>query len=171
MIIGMRGCGKSTLFKHILNAYKSKGWNILVYDTLREHGEFKRYIPQDIGDVEEFDKICERVMKEAPIIFGIEEIDLYASPQSISPKLKQLIAIGRHYDIGLVMVTRRIADVHKLPCSQTHHWFIFKTYLPNDIVYLRQFVGDIVYKAIDLPPFHFIYWSGGEAKICKPIKL
>jgi len=178
MIVGVTGTGKSVLLRHLLKIYRTQIIKTIIYDSQHQHGDLERknqalvYQPEEVDDVEEFEKICKMVDKRSHVVFAIENIDFYSTPQKPqSPTFKRLVHLGRMKGIGLVMTTRRIADVHKSPCSQVKHWFIFRTFLPNDIEYLRKFVGTTADQAMNLPDYHFIYWSFGRVQVCNPIPL
>lgn len=182
MIVGITGSGKSVLLRHLLKIYKEQGVKFVLYDSQHQHGDLASienpedknvvYQPEIVDSVEEFEKICSLVWKRRNVVLAIENLDFYSTPQKPqSPSFKKLIHLGRMKGIGLLMTTRRIADVHKSPCSQVKHWFIFRTFLPNDVKYLRQFVGKTADDAMTLDPYQFIYWSFGKVQICQPIPL
>ena len=177
MISGINGMGKSTLFKYLIKLFDERGIRVLVYDSEHEHHKLNsRYItvyqPHSPADIIEFDKISRRVWELGDIMFAIESIDFYTSPfKPLSPYFKRCLHWGRRRGIGLMMTTRRIASVHKDVCALCNHYFLFHIYLPNDIKYLKQFIGDYAYQLKELKPYHFIYWSNGVAREYEPIPL
>jgi len=172
MIVGQTGTGKSNAFIYILNSFFANGYEVLIYDSEDEYSNVKmpKYVPKDNLSLEEFDKVCRAVWRKGNIIFGIEAIDYLTNPKKpLSFYFKKLVGMGRKRGIGLVFTTRRIADVNKYVCSQVHKWLIYRQYLPNDIAYLKQFVGEIAEKTANLPNYYFIYYSNGEANVFKPL--
>ena len=182
MIVGVTGSGKSELMRHLLKSYRDQGINYIIYDSQHQHGDLASYAegehenfvyqPKEVDSIEEFETICRSVWRRRNLVFAIENLDFYSTPQKPqSPTFKKLVHLGRMKGIGLIMTTRRIADVHKSPCSQVRHWFIFRTFLPNDVKYLRQFIGDTADQAMKLEEHEFIYWSFNKVKICPPIRI
>jgi len=177
MVVGFTGSGKTHLTRHLIDLYLSQGIDVLVYDSEKEKhyddlDDSIRYRPLT-GSKEEFDNKCREVYRRRNVVFAIESLDLYANPykplNEHLPYLWRLVHWGRKRNIGLIMTSRRIASVHKDPCSQCKHWFIFYTFLPNDIDYMKKFVGETALKAKELQPWYFIYWSYGRAKLYAPI--
>ena len=190
MIVGVTGSGKSTLLRHILKLYNDMGIYYVLYDSQHQHDDLAKsdmeldilkanpnanfiYQPEDVDNIDEFEKICKYVWTRKNAIFAVENLDFYATPQKSQPQtFKKIIHLGRqNSNIGVIMTTRRIADVHKSPCSQVSHWFIFRTFLPNDVKYLKEFVGDTALEAMTLEPYHFIYWTFGQVQVCKPLEI
>lgn len=174
MIVGFTGSGKSYLLRYLINNFINQNVKVMVYDTEREKTFDdlpieNRYRPKG-NSIEEFDWFCADVLAHRNIVFAIESIDLFSPPfKPVPPNLWKLVHWGRKRGIGLIMTSRRIASVHKDPCSQCKHWFIFYTFLPNDVDYLRKFVGETADKAKQLKPWYFLYWTQGQAQIYSPI--
>jgi len=175
MIIGVNDMGKSVLFRHLIKQYLDAGMNVLLYDSEKEYADFmhpnlKIYQPLEPANVEEFDDICGMVWERGHMIIAIESIDFYATPYQPMPKfLKKIIHWGRNKGIGVLMTSRRIANVHKDCCALNRHWFMFNTYLPNDIKYIKSFIGKPADQLASLDPHYFIHWCGGKAELCNPI--
>lgn len=168
MVIGQRGTGKSVLADQLFQSYQDEGHKVFVYDTVRDHPNFKRECPSN-PSLDDFEAWAKKLYKEGNLIVGIEEIDMICTSSQIGPEFKKLISLGRHEGIGLVLTARRIADVHKLPPSQAHHFFIFRCHLPNDIIYLRKFIGDDVDLLPTLKDYHFLHWFNGKSQVCEPV--
>lgn len=179
MIVGFTGMGKTYLMRHLIRQFLAQKVKVIVYDSEHQHGDLARegalvYTPKTT-DTSEFDKLCGVVWSKYPnSILAVESIDFYALPSDIgmvrTPNFKKLVHWGRgSKGIGLILTSRRIASVHKDPCSQCKHWYIFRTFLPNDVDYMKKFVGVTAKKAIDLDDFYFLYWSKGQSQICSPI--
>jgi len=174
MIVGVSDSGKTYLLRHLLKVFEKQGVDFLVYDSEREKtfDDLKpkqRYKPKS-SSVDEFDYVCGKVYEARNLVFAIESIDLFSPPfKPVPPNLWKLVHWGRKRNIGLIMTSRRIASVHKDPCSQCKHWFIFFTFLPNDIDYMRKFVGETAKQAENLQPRYFIYWTQNKSQVCSPI--
>ena len=174
MILGLTGAGKSTLLKWLLMKIKKP---IYIYDSEYEHRKFKENMviirPKQTYDIYEFEVWNKYIWRQGNLVYAIENIDFFAKSYKPLPfYFAKLVGLGRKKGIGLIMTTRRIADVHKTPCSQVKHWFLFKTFLPNDIKYLKQFIGDIANELANLDNHEFIYYRVGQKpKKYKPLKV
>lgn len=178
LICGQTDTGKSVLFRYLMAQFKLAGNPFLIYDV---GGECRRsslanglkddqviYVPETL-EVEEFDEVCAQVWKRGNMVFGIEELDLFTTPHKISPIFKKMCIRHRHRGVGIVWTTRFFSDVHKLPCRLAKHVFIYHLFLPNDIKYLKEFVGEIAEQARGLPDYHFIYYHRNQARVFQPI--
>lgn len=175
MIVGVNNMGKSVLFKHLVKQFLKEGSKVILYDSEKEYSDFQHpnlvvYQPEMPSDIPEFEEICRRTWEKGNMILAIESVDFYAPPQQpLSPYFKRCIHWGRNRGIGVLMTSRRIASVHKDACGLCRHWFLFHCYLPNDIKYIKQFIGEIAEDLAHLEPYYFIHWSGGKAEKCNPI--
>lgn len=175
MIVGVNDMGKSVLFRHLIKQYLDSGTKVLLYDSEKEYGDYedpnlKVYMPTEPANVEEFDTVCKQVWERKRMVLAIESIDFYATPyQPMPPNLKKIIHWGRNRGIGVLMTSRRIANVHKDCCALNRHWFLLHCYLPNDIKYIRSFIGKPADQLSKLEPYYFLHWCGGKAELCNPI--
>lgn len=177
MVIGVNDMGKSVLFQYLIQQYLDSGVKVLLYDSEKEKKyrdwtdpNLKIYQPTEPANVEEFDAICQQIWERRQMVLAIESIDFYATPyQPMPPYLKKIIHWGRNRRIGVLMTSRRIANVHKDCCALNRHWFMFHTYLPNDIKYIKSFIGKTADQLPKLDPHYFIHWSGGVSELCNPI--
>lgn len=175
-LVGVTGSGKSHLLRSIIRTFCAQNVRVMLYDSEAEHDDLEgfpgltRYVPFDLDNLEEFEEICKTVWKGGNQVFAVENLDFYApTMKPLPPVFKRLVGLGRKRGIGLVLTSRRIADVHKTPCSQCQHWFVFQTYLPGDVEYLTKFIGETALKAKDLRPWYFIHWERGTATLHSPI--
>ncbi len=177
-ITGIRGSGKS----YFLNTLLKSNNSFLVYDLMHEHkidgaikinnlkdlqfhlskGHRKLIYRPKSADFEEFDWICDAVYRMGNRTLFVEEANRMMPNMQISSSASQFIDLGRHRKVGMVCLTRRIALLDKLPVSQSEHIIVFKTVLPNDIKYLKEFIGDIAEQAKDLDDHKFLYHSNGK---------
>ena len=100
-----------------------------------------------------------KVWTQGNQILVVEELEMICSSSRIGKKFARLIHLGRHRRVGILFTARRIADCHKLPISQAHHLFLFRTHLPNDILYLKSILGLAAEELPKLPEYHFAHWD------------
>jgi hypothetical protein len=178
----MRQEGKTNLLKWLLSQC-SKEMRYTAFDTMGvlsrhfepNNPESQKIIKPRWGYVlPEFEKACEQVWREGNQIFAIEEVQIFCSKHLFKiEKLRDLINLGGNRNIGLWFTIRRVAEVHNDIIGNCQHHYIFKTYLPQDVEWLSQFVPrEIVEQSKNLPPYHFIYYHvGREAQVFKPVKF
>jgi DNA helicase HerA-like ATPase len=93
------------------------------------------------------------------------------TPQPLSGILGYIANMARHRNIGYILVTPRIQQLHGdviAPCTK---YFLFRMMFPRDQDYLSEFIGDIAYKLGTLPNYHFIYFDWKRVIRYKPLKL
>lgn len=179
LIMGFSGMGKSTLLHYLVEQFANQGHKCLVYDVEKthtnimpfNHPKIQVYVPKG-GTKEEFNYISKQVFDKGNIIFAVESIDKFCPPQPpLPPEFWKVLHWGREKKIGLIMTSRRPADVHKDICGLVSHYFLFYTYLPNDLKWLKMFIGPTTDRLPLLKPFHFLYWHHGQTKEYKPIGI
>jgi len=176
VVIGINDQGKSVLFYQLVKTYLEAGVNVLLYDseleyTAWEHPCLRVHTPSSPGDRDEFDDVCGMVWDRRRMILAVESIDFYAETQKpLTPYFKKLIHWGRNRGIGLLLTARRPAGVHK-DVGTCQHWFLFHTYIPNDIKWLKEFVGAEAEKLITLEPYYFIHWTSSGAELLNPLPV
>jgi DNA helicase HerA-like ATPase len=52
----------------------------------------------------------------------------------------KIVNLGRHRNIGMGTITRRVALLNKTVVSQAQELILFHTFIPNDIRYLKEFI-------------------------------
>jgi len=185
VVTGQRDTGKTTFVKHLLAQLAT--W--LLFDVHDEYGPQGTAIPtiaaipeywkrnyrklRYVGptEISHFKLFAEAAWKLQNTTIVVEEAELYFA--SKGPGLKgfenYLVHRGRHRGLGLIAVTRRVADLHKDVLSQAKTIVSFTQFLPNDIMYLRTFMGDVAKELITLPRWHFLVWREGKSQIFNPI--
>lgn len=192
-ICGMTQSGKSTLGAYLFSLCP-KG---ILYDSDLESDKFERLLRTSLGvrvhtipdllkaltkhakivfqpygySTEVFEEFCRIVYHLSNLTVFITEISSYAPLHKISPWFNMLVRRGEKRGIGLIYDTQRTADVHKTPISQSKHIIIFRQFLPNDVNYLYQFVGEAAYVSRDLLPYHFLHYFCGKVTQNVPIKV
>jgi len=170
VICGQRGKGKTTLAIHICKRIRRKR----ILDILGEyskHRELKRfcYIPRSKDDIERF---LNRVWRDGNVLLIIDEADLiFPNKIKLRDIFYKIIHLGRHRNIGLLAITRRIANLHKDIVSLADTIFIFRLIVKSDLDYLRYFIGDDIFLAQDLEDYHFLVWHEGKIEKCEPVKI
>lgn len=182
LILGRRGCGKSSLTKKILNAYPRRiiidslyeyeGAEI-VYNfnefceklqiKLRENSETFEVIfriPHDSANsVEIFNQTMKVAMNFGNCLIVCEEIRLFSNIHSIPSHLTNALLIGRHHNIGMIFTCQRAGEIHKTIFSQCNHIFIGQMHERNDLLYLKQIFSEKIEELPQLPVGEFIYFS------------
>lgn len=179
LVCGQTDTGKSYLYRKFMYDFMIDGTDIFLYDIggeaqrSRIGRELKKgstiYVPKT-DSVEEFENVVKQVWEHGNVMFGVEELDLFTAPRKIPPTLRTLCIRHRHRGIGFGWTTRFFSDVHKLPCRNAKHRFIFQLYLPQDIDYLAEFIPkEQALKARDLEDYHFLYNRRNQTTEIKPI--
>ena len=104
--------------------------------------------------------------------FVIEESELYLpniSLAGVDKDISRLILQGRNRGIGIMAVTHSLSDFSKPFFKACKNVFIFYLFSPNDITYLRGFMGPEAAQIRNLPPYHFAHFSQGTTTLCAPI--
>ena len=161
--------GKTCLARYIAKRFNS----VYVYDPLGQYNEFNNYIPQT-GGIEEFDYIAKEIWQRVNIVFVVEECESYLGERmALSPYAFKIVLQGRNRGIGVIAVTRRIANLSKTVFSLSDHVFLFRFFAPNDIRYCQEFVGrEWATRLQKLPKYRFIYYGAeGELIECPPIPI
>jgi energy-coupling factor transporter ATP-binding protein EcfA2 len=146
-ILGKRGSGKSELTKHFLRIMQKNEYPILILDLNDEYSkdEFETGIifkPKTIKDyIEGYERVINNFIQSnnsGMIVF--EDIDVLVSSTSIPFPILDLVIRGRHKNIGCMFLFRRGNNIHKQILYNSHHIFIPRITLPNDIKYLSDYI-------------------------------
>lgn len=200
-IVGMRGCGKSTL-THSLSR-DPKLCRKVVFDIVEEWqgthivSTFEQFaniwretfhlptytivvrypfgIPaEQIIDLQT--QICKLIYltgreSENETCIVFEEAQFYFPNHGLHPTNLHLLTTGRHAFINIVANTQRPASISKLLISQSAEIYIGALYEMNDIAYLRETVGDLALEARNLRPLEFLYYPVGYPEEIKIIEI
>jgi len=91
IMIGKRGCGKTTLSKQLLDA-RPKGMPVIVYDI---NNEYKDYYPEPFQDFDVFlVKISDENVRHTYVL--VEEATIFFNVQSNYMEMKNLLVRARH---------------------------------------------------------------------------
>jgi hypothetical protein len=183
LVLGQRGTGKSYLADYLISQYQ----RYIIFDTLGEYsngvvcdsleqfkelfakvysGNFK-IIYQPLNPAVDFDYLCDVVYSCGDLVFLVEEIDTFCTPQEISNNFANIIQRGRHKNITLIGVSQRPYGIHRLITSQAKTIYSFIHREPRDIDYLKAFIGDEAEKIKELKQYEFLKWDNGAITIGK----
>ena len=141
-IAGMRGTGKTTLAKRIIAVLLQEKHTVIVYDPMQEYPNPISYIPKS-DDKEDFDIFMKEIWNRGNIFVVVDEAERYMSTkQPLTKYTYKIVNTGRHRNIGLLVITRRIAELHKTVFGLSNTVILFLIYLPNDLKYISQFYDD-----------------------------
>ena len=168
-VCGMKGTGKTELEKFLLQRYES----IYIFDT---NGEFPEFAPRtyepETDSPKELDKVAKVIWNKGNTLLLVSEAELYLPVNgTLPPNIFKIITRGRHRNIGLIVDTRRIANLNKTVFGLSEHQFIFRHFSPTDLDYLKGFVPGNVKELASLEDYWFWHVSRGKAQVCSPIPL
>lgn len=199
-IVGMRGCGKSTLTQRLADSHNRK----IIFDFVREWSGNFRYaknfeefsnhfrecfheskytiiIQFEFGTPQE--EIIETQTKIVSLVYRtghdseletciiFEEAQFYFPNHGLHPVNLHLLTTGRHAFINVIANSQRPASINKLLISQSKDVYIGQLFESNDIKYLYDSVGDIAFEAKNLKQFEFIYYPVGNPEGIQVIAL
>lgn len=166
MICGQRNCGKTTLAKYLLKNIQRRA----IYDINAEYREFpESFVPQSPADQAWFFADC---YAKGNITVCVDEADLvFSKHKPLEGAFYKIVHLGRHRNVGLITITRRVANLHTDVFALADHIFIFRLFSPPDIDYLKKFIGDNAYAVQTLPNWHFCYYDHRQFLRCPPLEL
>lgn len=168
-ICGIPGTGKTAFARELLRGYPQ----VYVYDPLNQYQVFDRFTPKAGKDtLKIFEEHARKVWKRGNVVFCIEEAEKYLSNRSLTGYAADVIRRGRNRGIGVIALTRRLADLSKTVFGLSEHVFIFRHFAPNDIKYLRGFIGpEWANRVPSLENYHYLYYSRDQVIQCPPLEL
>lgn len=172
-VAGMKGTGKSTLSEGYATYLIENGTRVFWFDPMGEHLAFKPnvYVPKTMSP-NELDWIAQRLWKAGgDVVLFVDEAELYLPNKLfLPPTIFKTITQGRHVKIGLVAITRRVANLNKTVFSLSEHCFVFRHFSNNDIRYLSDFLND-ARPLRDLDDYWFWHYHRGTMKEYKPLRI
>jgi len=200
-LTGMNQSGKSVLGRQIILSMVDQ-IGVIVYDPNYEHtrlieltsGEIIndvsliKYMPQIkpgqlvlLQPVDDspaaWSEFCKSVWDNHRNVFiAIDEAhDVCPAKSVLDPYHQYLIRRGRHFGIGMMHISQRPAETHKMPLAQAQHVMIYKMHLPNDIEYLAGWLQyrELAEEMQKLEPYWYIYYdvNGGQVYVNPPVEL
>ncbi|HSQ86327.1 MAG TPA: hypothetical protein VLM43_16565 [Desulfobacterales bacterium] len=138
-ISGKRGYGKTTLAKSLIGQLT----RVAIWDPMGEYQHPGRYIPE-MGTLEEFNSWLSGIWQVGNCFILVDEADFVMPVKKpLIPFAYKVVNTGRHRNIGMGMITRRIAELNKTAFSQSEHVFLFRHSISNDIRYLAEFIEGV----------------------------
>jgi hypothetical protein len=153
-VCGRRKFGKTTFAKHILGAFDRRR----VYDPNGEYVEFEdRFVPHSSEPYEPFFDDCWR---SGNLELCVDEADkVWPLHKPLRGAFYNIVHLGAHRNLGLIAITRRVANLHKDVFSQSNHVFIFSQFIKGDIEYLQDCGVEDAEKVRKLPRWWCYYWN------------
>jgi len=171
-VSGQRGSGKTTWVKRYLeNLDRFILWDFLAeYDqgkrfeniqdflehceALSEHGGFLDVVLNPIDETS-FPFFCRAALPLGNLYVIVEELDVVARANWAPIEFQAMVKRGRHYNVNVIGVSRRPAEVSRLFTSQATRFILFRQVEPTDISYFRSMVGIQANKLPSLDQFHY----------------
>lgn len=155
VICGVKGTGKTEWLRWFISQLPRP----FVVDPMEEFTEFEnRYVPQT-DRPEELERVAKKLWDIGNVTLVVDEAELYLPNKLfVPPATFKIITRGRdrptHAGVGLVVCTRRIANLNKTVFGLSNHIIIFRHFGVNDIKYLGEFVPE----ADQLRTIHDYHW-------------
>ena len=157
-IAGMRGSGKSSLAKRILAQVKG---DVIVYDPMWEYDPKISFHPHS-DNKEDFDRFMSICWERGNLFICVDEAERYfRTKRQLTEFSEKVVNTGRHRNIGLLMVTRRIANLNKTAFGLSETVMLFQMFLPNDIKYIKEFYGDKAEELRNIGKYRYKVFSMG----------
>lgn len=121
-------------------------------------------VKEDEQELKDLEAICTIAGAVGGCLLVIEEVDTYADPHHCPLALKTLLKKGRHWDVSMMFVSRRPAEIHRLITSQSQRFILFKIIEPRDIIYLRSIIGQEADQIPSLEILHYMDWNQGKVE-------
>lgn len=90
-------------------------------------------------DPEEVFRTVEKALESGNCMVVIDDCDITVNRFTDDPRLRQLLAAGRHRGCGWCFMSRRTQDIPTLAFKQANKVFIFQTDLPHDLEMYRNY--------------------------------
>lgn len=175
IIAGLRGSGKSTLSKYLINLlYKNYDY-VIIIDPLHEYDiklqntiTLKIDLTKDVQYI--FSKIYNKMLKvNKRVLLVIDEADLiFKNRSSLNYEQKHAIHYSRHYNISIIAITRRLANLHTDLVSESSNFFMFKLISSADLETLRSMgLSFLINEMVKLKKYEFLIYSIYSEKIYK----
>lgn len=175
IIAGLRGSGKSTLSKYLINLlYKNYDY-VIIIDPLHEYDiklqntiTLKIDLTKDVQYI--FSKIYNKMLKvNKRVLLVIDEADLiFKNRSSLNYEQKHAIHYSRHYNISIIVITRRFANLHTDLVSESSNFFMFKLISSADLETLRSMgLSFLINEMVKLKKYEFLIYSIYSEKIYK----
>ncbi len=158
VIAGVQGTGKTTLAKYLLQRITKPK---IIIDP---NGEYEKNLGEVIIPYGDISELLTKLVARGNLCVAIDEADMFfrQSHYPLSGIYHYFVHLGRHRNLLRIFITRRIADLHKDVVSQATHIISFYQFLPNDIDYLKKFMGSGALLTTKLQKHQFIIFEQGN---------
>jgi hypothetical protein len=145
IIIGKRRSGKTVLMRALIDSTEPE----FIKQTSQTLGTAKEFIKIDplmefggqyirYGDIMEYNKIIKSMFETKNEFIVTDEADgFWKNRSALTTQQNEFINIGRHWGLGGLFITRRLAKLHTDLVSNANKLFIFKLWTKADFDYLR----------------------------------
>lgn len=177
MVFGKKKEGKSNFVQWLITEHIP---NHLVYDICREHNVdgVNRYLPEHRSGEEaraEFGGVIEKLVTEndrsrrPDLVVGEEMSRTAPSGGGTHDAVWDLIDLNRHYDVGILGVARRPAQVDTTAVELADNLIVFYVDGHNDVSKLNSIKDGLGDRAAALEPYHFLRVTGREVQKHSPV--
>ena len=155
-IAGQRGTGKTYKAKELIAGMQ----RVVIYDPVGEYDPQFSYVPAT-DSIEEFEAFMKKIWFMGNVFVVVDEAERFMKNNGvILPYTYKVINTGRHRNIGMLIITRRLAELHKTPFGLSHIVILFRLFSPNDIKYISGFLVDAE-SVKDLPDYEYRVFKVG----------
>jgi hypothetical protein len=110
----------------------------------------------------EFNEICKLVFHFKAICLVVEEAQKFCNPHKIVSWFADLMTLGRHNKIAVLMTTQKPSFIHKVIPDQCDHVFIGTIQGVNDKKYCADFLGISAGDFVVNPARVFTHYTSGQ---------
>lgn len=136
-ISGKRGFGKTTIAETLIRSLS----RVAIWDAMDEYNHPCSYVPKE-HSMKEFDNFLRVQWERGNVFVFVDEADqVMPEGKPLTPYANKIINLGRHRNIGMGAITRRLARLNKTTFSQSREVYLFHHFIPNDLKYLADFIG------------------------------
>ena len=175
VISGKRHSGKTVLAKWIIDQYLEQDNNVEIFDINNEYQNYKhKAIINKFGLVSEYklriNELVNNAMSKGNKILVFDDIDTIISQNSIPDAMLECIIRGRHRNIGMILIFRRINSMHKQIIFNADHFFIYRSKFDLDIRYLQDNLGT-EFSLNDLNKYEFLYLNAEDEEFKAKLEI
>jgi len=111
---------------------------------------------------DDFDRFMGICWDRGNLFICIDEAERYMRVKRQLPEFAtKVINTGRHRNIGMLVVTRRLAELNKTVFGLSDTAIMFQMFLPNDIRYIKEFYGEGAEELKGIGKYHYKVFSMG----------
>lgn len=193
-VFGLRRMGKSTEVIRLANQCRgtvifwdytgNHGGLVNSATTVHQPGKLKdvlrartarkrlavRYVPRDREFVEHFRAMCAICAAVGDLVLIVDEVDAVCGAQwgqtRMCPELYELVHMGRHHHVSMMVTARDTASVPINLRSQCDTFRLFRTTEQGYIDYLAKRIGkQNALRLPSLPQYEYLLWNSGEEQV------